>query len=43
MVGEGFDLEGLGPEVARRGAAVRIVVAEFRGSTPRETGAAMLV
>ncbi|MFO1104815.1 MAG: xanthine dehydrogenase accessory protein XdhC [Amaricoccus sp.] len=42
MVG-GFDRVGLAEAVAARGAVVRVVVAGFRGSTPRETGAAMLV
>lgn len=45
MVGgsAGFDLAGLADAVAAHGAVVRVVVADFRGSTPRETGAAMLV
>lgn len=43
MVSRGFDLGGLVAEVGARGAVVRVVVAGFRGSTPRETGAAMLV
>ncbi|WP_111431004.1 xanthine dehydrogenase accessory protein XdhC [Rhodobacteraceae bacterium DSL-40] len=43
MVSEGFDLGAITAAVARQGAVVRIVVAAFRGSAPRETGAAMLV
>lgn len=39
----GFDREALAAEVQTRGAVVRVVIAGFRGSTPRETGAAMLV
>lgn len=40
---EGFDLPGLAAAVAARGIVVRVVVAGFAGSAPRETGAAMLV
>ncbi len=44
MVGDGgFDLAALAAAVAREGAVARVVIARFRGSTPRETGAAMLV
>ncbi|MCB1311003.1 MAG: xanthine dehydrogenase accessory protein XdhC [Sedimentitalea sp.] len=39
----GFDLEGLRAAVARHGKVVRVVLAELRGSSPREVGAAMLV
>lgn len=39
----GFDLTALRAAVARRGRAVRVVVAEARGSSPRAPGAAMLV
>ncbi len=38
-----FDLEALRCAVARHGTVWRVVVAEARGSTPREVGAAMLV
>jgi xanthine dehydrogenase accessory factor len=38
-----FDLEALRDAVARHGRVARIVVAETRGSVPREVGAAMLV
>ncbi len=41
--GAGFDLAALAAAVAREGAVARVVIAGFRGSTPRETGAAMLV
>ncbi|MFW2545055.1 xanthine dehydrogenase accessory protein XdhC [Primorskyibacter sp. 2E107] len=38
-----FDLEALKAAVAAHGRVARVVVAEVRGSTPREVGAAMLV
>ncbi len=43
MVSVGFDRAGISAAVERHGAVVRVVIAGFRGSTPRETGAAMLV
>jgi xanthine dehydrogenase accessory factor len=39
----GFDLEALKAAVARHGRVVRVVVAQRRGSAPRDAGAAMLV
>ncbi len=39
----GFDLEVLRAAVARHGRVTRVVVADLRGSSPREVGAAMLV
>lgn len=39
----GFDLAGLRAAVERHGRVVRLVIAEVRGSSPREVGAAMLV
>lgn len=39
----GFDLEALRAAVALHGRVVRVVIAEVRGSSPREVGAAMLV
>jgi xanthine dehydrogenase accessory factor len=39
----GFDLTGLQAAVARHGRVVRVVIAQVRGSSPREVGAAMLV
>lgn len=39
----GFDLEGLRAAVAAHGRVTRVVVADIRGSSPREVGAAMLV
>ena len=39
----GFDLEDLRDAVARHGPVVRVVIADLRGSSPREVGAAMLV
>lgn len=39
----GFDLAGLRDAVARHGRVARIVIAQVRGSAPREVGAAMLV
>ena len=39
----GFDLEGLRAAVAEQGPVVRVVITGFKGSTPRETGASMLV
>lgn len=39
----GFDLAGLRDAVARHGRVVRVVIAQVRGSSPREVGAAMLV
>ncbi len=38
-----FDLVGLRSAVAQAGRGVRVVVAQTRGSVPREAGAAMLV
>lgn len=39
----GFDLAQLTEAVARHGQVVRMVIADVRGSSPREVGAAMLV
>lgn len=39
----GFDLEGLRAAVAEHGRVVRVVITGFKGSTPRETGASILV
>jgi xanthine dehydrogenase accessory factor len=39
----GFDLAELDRAVARHGRVVRVVIAQVRGSSPREVGAAMLV
>lgn len=39
----GFDLDGLRAAVAEHGRVVRVVIADLRGSSPREVGAAMLV
>ena len=39
----GFDLTGLRRAVAAQGRVARVVIAGVRGSSPRETGAAMLV
>ncbi len=39
----GFDLAQLSAAVDRHRQVARVVVADFKGSTPRETGAAMLV
>ncbi|MFN4155477.1 MAG: xanthine dehydrogenase accessory protein XdhC [Paracoccaceae bacterium] len=38
-----FDLEGLAAAVAAQGPVARVVIAAHDGSSPRETGAAMLV
>ena len=38
-----FDLEALRAAVAAQGRVTRVVVADIRGSSPREVGAAMLV
>ncbi len=38
-----LDLNGLRSAVAAHGAVIRVVVAEVKGSAPREAGAAMLV
>jgi xanthine dehydrogenase accessory factor len=38
-----FDLAGLRAAVGRHGRVARVVVAEARGSAPRESGAAMIV
>ncbi|MFV2038346.1 MAG: XdhC family protein, partial [Paracoccaceae bacterium] len=38
-----FDLKSLESAVAQHGRVVRLVVADVRGSAPREVGAAMLV
>ncbi|MGB0497522.1 MAG: XdhC family protein [Rubricella sp.] len=38
-----FDLDTLRTAIARHGPLVRIVITEHNGSTPRETGTAMLV
>ncbi len=39
----GFDLEALREAVKTHGTVVRVVIAGIKGSSPRETGAAMLV
>lgn len=39
----GFDLEALAEAVRCKGTVARTVIADFRGSTPRETGSTMLV
>lgn len=39
----GFDVTGLQKAVARHGPVARVVIAEVRGSSPREVGAAMLI
>ena len=39
----GFDLDTLREAVSRHGRVARVVVAEVKGSSPREVGAAMLV
>lgn len=39
----GFDLEEVRAAVARHGRVTRVVIADLRGSSPREVGAAMLV
>ena len=39
----GFDLAGLKDALDRHGAVSRVVIADLRGSSPREVGAAMLV
>lgn len=39
----GFDLEALREAVKSHGKVVRVVIAGIKGSSPRETGAAMLV
>lgn len=39
----GFDLAGLKNALDRHGAVSRVVIADLRGSSPREIGAAMLV
>jgi len=39
----GFDLDNLRSAVAAHGRVVRVVIADLRGSSPREVGAAMLV
>jgi xanthine dehydrogenase accessory factor len=39
----GFDLTGLRAAVQAHGRVTRVVIAEIRGSSPREVGAAMLV
>ena len=38
-----FDRSGLGDVIETYGRVVRVVIAGHKGSTPRETGAAMLV
>ena len=38
-----FDLEILAQSVSQNGTTMRIVIADFKGSSPRETGTAMLV
>ena len=38
-----FDREALAAAIARHGTVARVVIAEARGSVPREAGAAMLV
>ena len=39
----GFEVDALRAAVAAHGRVIRVVVAEVRGSAPREVGAAMLV
>ena len=39
----GFDLEALRDAVTKHGRVARVVIADVKGSSPRETGAAMLV
>lgn len=39
----GFDIPTLSDAVARHGRVARVVIADLRGSSPREVGAAMLV
>ncbi|KIC12146.1 molybdenum cofactor sulfurylase [Leisingera sp. ANG-M1] len=39
----GFDVQALRQAVAEHGRVVRVVIAAIRGSSPRETGTAMLV
>ncbi|MGR3585626.1 MAG: XdhC family protein, partial [Pseudooceanicola nanhaiensis] len=39
----GVELEHLRRRVAAEGRVVRVVIAEVRGSAPREAGAAMIV
>lgn len=39
----GFDIEDLKLCISEHGAAVRVVIADIRGSSPREPGAALLV
>jgi xanthine dehydrogenase accessory factor len=39
----GLDLDGLREAVARHGRVTRVVIADLRGSSPREVGAAMLI
>ncbi|MVO18350.1 xanthine dehydrogenase accessory protein XdhC [Parasedimentitalea huanghaiensis] len=39
----GFDLQGLKSAVTAHGRVTRVVIADIRGSSPREVGAAMLV
>ena len=39
----GFDLDGLRKAVAAHGHVARVVIADIKGSCPREVGAAMLV
>lgn len=43
MAEGGFDRDALTAALARHGAVVRVVIAGFQGSSPREAGAAMLV
>ena len=38
-----FDREGLAAAIARHGRVARVVIAEVKGSAPREVGASMLV
>lgn len=43
MVSYGFDIDLIDRAVTKRGSVVRVVIGGFEGSTPRETGASMLV
>lgn len=43
MAEPGFDRDALAAALARHGRVVRVVIAGFQGSSPREAGAAMLV
>ena len=39
----GFDISELRQHIVEAGRVVRVVIAEHKGSTPRETGTSMLV